>query len=103
MPETTRRVRNGKIFTFSINERVFTKLENRFGMITGRNIRPGADERLCGNTSSCWCVVGMWFPIGFHCLDVKLCTRATVVGCRRSPPQHGLALCQGPAHTSDCG
>ena len=38
MPEITRRVRVGKTLTFSINERVFNKLENRFGMITGRNI-----------------------------------------------------------------
>ena len=33
-----RRVRIGKILTFSIDERVFSKLENRFGMITGKNI-----------------------------------------------------------------
>ena len=34
-----RRVRIGKILTFSINERVFSELENRFGMITGRTIK----------------------------------------------------------------
>ena len=38
MPEITKRVRVGKILTFSINERVFSKLESRFGMITGINI-----------------------------------------------------------------
>ena len=36
MPEIMRRVRIGKILTF-IDERVFSKLENIFGMITGRN------------------------------------------------------------------
>ena len=39
MPEITRRVRIGKILTFSIDERVFSTLGNRFGMITGRNIK----------------------------------------------------------------
>ena len=39
MPEITRRVRIGKILTFLIDERDFSKLENRFGMITGRNIK----------------------------------------------------------------
>ena len=38
MPEITRRVRIGKILTFSIDERVYSKLKNRFGMITNRNI-----------------------------------------------------------------
>ena len=37
MPDITKRVRIGK--TFSIDEKVFSKLENRFGMITGRNIK----------------------------------------------------------------
>ena len=36
MPEITRRVRIGKILTFSSDERVFSKLEKRIGMITGR-------------------------------------------------------------------
>ena len=36
MPEITRKVRIGKILTFSIDERVFGKLENTFDMITGR-------------------------------------------------------------------
>ena len=39
MPEIARKFRIGKILTFSINERVFSKLENTFGMITGRNIK----------------------------------------------------------------
>ena len=39
MEETTRRVRVGKILTFSIDERVFSKLENRFDMITGKSIK----------------------------------------------------------------
>ena len=39
MPEVTRRVRIGIILTFSMGERFFSKLENRFGMITGRNIK----------------------------------------------------------------
>ena len=39
MPEITRRVRIGKIFTFSIDEKDFSKLENRSGMITSRNIK----------------------------------------------------------------
>ena len=39
MPEITRRFRIGKILTFFIDERVFNKLENRFGMIMGRNIK----------------------------------------------------------------
>ena len=38
MPEITKRVIIGKILTFSINKKVFSKLENRFGMITGRNM-----------------------------------------------------------------
>ena len=38
MPEITRIVRIGKILTLSIDERVFSKLDIRFGMITGRNI-----------------------------------------------------------------
>ena len=38
MPEIMRRVRIGKILTFSIDERVLSKLKNKFGMITGRNI-----------------------------------------------------------------
>ena len=33
-----RRVRVGETLTFTIDERVFSKLENKFGMITGRNI-----------------------------------------------------------------
>ena len=37
--KSQRRVRIGKILTFSINEKVCSKLEDRFGMITGRNIR----------------------------------------------------------------
>ena len=39
MPEIMRSVRIGKILTFSNDERVFSKLENRFGMITDRNIK----------------------------------------------------------------
>ena len=39
MPEITRRVRIGKILTLSFDERVFSKLENRFGMITGTNMQ----------------------------------------------------------------
>ena len=39
MPEITRRVRVGKILTFSIDEKVFSKLENGFGMMMGRNIQ----------------------------------------------------------------
>ena len=38
MPEITRRVRIKKILIVSIDESVFSKLENRFGMIMGRNI-----------------------------------------------------------------
>ena len=38
MPEITRKVRIGRL-TFSIDESVFSKLENRFGMITDRNIK----------------------------------------------------------------
>ena len=38
MPEITRRGRIEKILTFAIDERIFSRLENRFGMITGRNI-----------------------------------------------------------------
>ena len=33
-------------------------------------VRPGAHERLCGDTLSHPCVPRMWFLIGFHCLDV---------------------------------
>ena len=39
MPEITRRVRIGMILTLSIDGRVFNKLENRFGMITGGNMK----------------------------------------------------------------
>ena len=39
MPEITRGVRIENILTFFIDERIFSKLENRFGMITGRNIK----------------------------------------------------------------
>ena len=39
MPEITRKVRITKILTFTTDERVFSDLENRFGMITGRNIK----------------------------------------------------------------
>ena len=39
MPEIMRRARIGKILTFSIDERVFSELENRFGMITSRIIK----------------------------------------------------------------
>ena len=39
MPEITRKVRIGKILIFSIDERVFSKLENKFAMIMGRNIK----------------------------------------------------------------
>ena len=38
MPEISRRVRITKNLTFLIDERVFSKFENRFGMITVRNI-----------------------------------------------------------------
>ena len=38
MPEFTKRVRIGNIKTFSINERIFRKLEDIFGIITGGNI-----------------------------------------------------------------
>ena len=38
MPEITRRLIIGKILTFSIDERVFSKLENRFGIVSSRNI-----------------------------------------------------------------
>ena len=38
MPEITRRVRIGKILKFSIDQRVFSKMENRFGMLTDRTI-----------------------------------------------------------------
>ena len=37
--QKSRGVRIGKILTFSIDERVFRKLDNRFGMLTGRNIK----------------------------------------------------------------
>ena len=39
MSEITRRVRVGKILTFSVDERVFIKLENRFDIITDKNIK----------------------------------------------------------------
>ena len=39
MPEITRRVRIGMILTFSIDEKFLSKLENRFGMVMGRNIQ----------------------------------------------------------------
>ena len=35
MPEITRRVRIGKTLTFSVDERVFSKLKNIFVIITG--------------------------------------------------------------------
>ena len=38
MREITRKVIIGKSLTFSIDERVFSKLGNKFGMITCRNI-----------------------------------------------------------------
>ena len=38
MPEITKRVRIGKILTFSIDKKSFIKLKNIFGMVTGRNI-----------------------------------------------------------------
>ena len=39
MPEIKRRVRVGITLTFYINERDFSRLENRFGIITGRNVK----------------------------------------------------------------
>ena len=39
MLEITRRIRIGKMLTLSIDERVFRKLENRFGTFTSRNIK----------------------------------------------------------------
>ena len=39
MPEITRKVRIEKILTFSIDGRVFSKLENRFDMTMDRNIK----------------------------------------------------------------
>ena len=37
--QKSREVRIGKILTVSIDERIFCKLENRFEMITDRNIK----------------------------------------------------------------
>ena len=34
-----KRVRIGRILTYSIDERVFSKLENRYDMITGKNTK----------------------------------------------------------------
>ena len=39
MPEVSRRVRIGKVLTFSIDGRIFGMLKNRLGMISGRNIK----------------------------------------------------------------
>ena len=38
MPEITRRVRIGKILIFSIDVKIFIKLENRLGVIMDKNI-----------------------------------------------------------------
>ena len=46
MPEITRRIRIGKILTFSIDGRGFSQLDNRFGMITGRIIKDVSFSRL---------------------------------------------------------
>ena len=39
MPEVSRRVRIGKVLTFSIDGRIFGMLKNRLGMISSRNIK----------------------------------------------------------------
>ena len=39
MPKITRRIRIGKNLTFSSDERVFSKLENKISIITSRNIK----------------------------------------------------------------
>ena len=39
MPEITKRVRIEKILTFSIEKKIFSKLANRFDMITDSNIK----------------------------------------------------------------
>ena len=39
MPERTGRIRGSKVLTLSIDERIFGKSENRFGMVPGRNIK----------------------------------------------------------------
>ena len=39
MPEITRKGRIGKTLIFSIDERVFSKVENKLSMITSRNIK----------------------------------------------------------------
>ena len=38
IPEITRTIGFEKMLIYYIDERVFSKFENRFGMITGRNI-----------------------------------------------------------------
>ena len=45
---------------------------------TSLPLRLGAGERLCGTTAWHWCMVRMWLPIGFHCLNMKLRTRLSV-------------------------
>lgn len=41
--------------------------------------------------------------MGFHSLETKLHTRASVASCHCSMPQAGIALSCRPAHTRDCG
>ena len=57
-----------------------TKLAINF--LKKKYLRPGAHERLCGDTPSHPCVARMWFLIDFHCLDVKPRTRVFVASDR---------------------
>ena len=72
MTEITRRIRIGNILIFSIDERVCSKLENKFGMITGRNVK------------------GMSFSRWMTTVPIKFYIWSTM-----SIPQRGIQ-CRGP-------
>ena len=46
MPQITKTVKIGKILTYAFDERVLSKLENKFCMITYRNIKSKSFSRL---------------------------------------------------------
>ena len=64
MSEITGRVRIGKILTFFIDVRVFSKLENRFGMITGRHIKVMSFSRRMATVPFVSCEVEQYSNVG---------------------------------------
>ena len=81
MPEITRSVRTGKFLIFSINESVFSKSENRFGIITGRNILGMSFSRWITVYFIIWLVVNSLslrkdktiFPLSFNFSRFNFC------------------------------